>query len=371
MDNHTQTLRYPAPKLGIALSSSAQLYLMPAEIVSGPFAAGLLSADRAVPLAQFGHAFSSVHMAARTRDSLNAYHLNVKEARGLHDTADEILSALQAPLPIFAGMDMNVPIVMGIVNATPDSFSNQGEHYAAEDAIAAALSMVEAGARIIDVGGESTRPGAEIVPVDEEIRRIEPVVRALANKGICVSIDTRNAATMAFAVSCGARIINDVTALTGDADAMRVVASCDAGVILMHMQGEPQTMQHSPDYAFAPFDVFDYLRERVAACEAAGIDRSRLCVDPGIGFGKTMDHNLSIMRWLGIYRGLGLPVLLGVSRKSLIQHVCGDIPPQQRVPGSLALAVQGVRSGANIVRVHDVPETVQALRMVQAVQETE
>jgi len=371
MNNPHQILRYPAPRLGIAFSSTAQVYVAPAEIMSGIFASGLISADRALPFGGEGQAFSSVHLVTRTEDAILAYHLNVKEAQGLHGGADAAILALQSPLPNFAGLDMSQPQIMGIVNVTPDSFSSQGEHFSPSDAIAGALSMVDAGASIIDVGGESTRPGADVIPSDEEIRRVDPVIRALAEKGICVSIDTRNAATMAHAVSIGAKIINDVTGLSGDPDSLHVAKSCDAAIILMHMQGEPQTMQADPQYAFAPFDVYDYLKHRLQVCVDAGIDKKRLCVDPGIGFGKAKHHNLSIMRWLGLYRALGVPVLLGASRKSLIQHVCGDTPTSQRLAGSLSLAVQGVRSGVNIVRVHDVPETHQALAMLCAVQQEE
>jgi len=176
---------------------------------------------------------------------------------------------------------------------------------------------------------------------------------------------------MSHAVSAGARIINDVTGLTGDPDSLSVAQKTGAAIVLMHMQGEPQTMQASPEYAFAAFDVFDYLKERLKACADIGIPLERLCVDPGIGFGKTVQHNLSIMRWLPLYRALGVPLLLGVSRKSMIQHVCGETPTDMRLPGSLSLAVQGVRSGANIVRVHDVADTHQALQMLQAVETAE
>jgi dihydropteroate synthase len=251
---------------------------------------------------------------------------------------------------------------MGIVNVTPDSFSDGGEAFSAEAAIARALAMVDAGADLIDVGGESTRPGAQPVPPEEEEGRVLPVVRALAGHGITVSIDTRHARVMESAVAAGARIINDVTALAGDPDAMRVAAGSGADLCLMHMQGDdPRTMQAAPCYACAPLDVLDGLAGRVAACEAAGIERSRICIDPGIGFGKTLEHNAQILGSLALLHGLGLPVLLGVSRKSFIPRLCKGEDARHRLPGTLAAELAGLDAGMHVLRVHDVPETVQAL----------
>ncbi|WP_337995789.1 dihydropteroate synthase [Oleispirillum naphthae] len=370
-EHSVQRMRYPAPGLGIAFPSAAQVYLAPADLLSGAAARGIVESGRAVWFGGTEQAFCCAYLVARAADKVSVYRLSVREVEGLHPQTDALLETLQDPLPDFAGLPMDRPHVMGIVNVTPDSFSDGGERIEAETAIAAALAMADAGATIIDVGGESTRPGAAEVPPEEEIRRVAPVVRALAERGVCVSVDTRHAATMAAAVEAGARIINDVTALAGDPEALRVARASGVDVVLMHMRGEPQTMQADPVYDCAPFDVFDYLRGRVAACAAAGIERKRLCVDPGIGFGKTMDHNLSILRWLSLYRGLGVPVLLGASRKSLIARVCGDMPPKARLPGSLAIALAGLRGGANIVRVHDVAETVQAVRMQAAIDRAE
>lgn len=277
----------------------------------------------------------------------------------------------RASLPPFAGLSMEGrtrPVVMGIVNVTPDSFSDGGDRFDPEAALTAALAQWEAGAEILDIGGESTRPGAAPISPDEEQRRILPVVRALANRGLRVSVDTRHASTMAAAVQAGAAILNDITALDGDPKALAVAARCGVPVILMHMQGQPQTMQQAPHYSDAPQEVFDYLATRIAACEAAGIPRSLLCVDPGIGFGKTLDHNRAILSRLGLYHRLGCPVLLGASRKSLISHIMGrDVPPKQRLGGSLALALAAAAQGVQIVRVHDVAETVQALRVWESV----
>ena len=256
---------------------------------------------------------------------------------------------------------------MGVINVTPDSFSDGGEALDPGAALERGRTMMEAGAAILDVGGESTRPGAVPVSEDDEMSRVLPVVRGLADLGFVVSIDTRRAAVMEAATDAGARIINDVTALTGDPRSLEVASSSGAHVVLMHMLGEPGTMQDDPRYEDAAGEVFDYLAGRVSACEAAGIDRGRIAVDPGIGFGKTLDHNLEIIRRLDLYRELGLPLVLGVSRKSLIAKMSRGEPPKERLPGSLAAALAGVTRGAGILRVHDVAETRQALEVWAAI----
>ncbi len=260
----------------------------------------------------------------------------------------------------FAGLALDRPLVMGIVNVTPDSFSDGGETADADAAIARGLTMLAAGADILDIGGESTRPGAEPVSAAEEARRVLPVIGALVRHGAVVSVDTRRAATMAAAAAAGARIVNDVTALAGDPDALVVAAGCHMPVILMHMQGEPRTMQSDPRYACAPLDIYDFLAARIDACEAAGIRRAEIAVDPGIGFGKTLAHNLHVLDRLSVLTALGCPIVLGVSRKSFIAHIGQGEPPGQRLGGSLAAALAGVARGVHILRVHDVAETRQA-----------
>lgn len=267
----------------------------------------------------------------------------------------------------FAGLTLDRPLIMGIVNATPDSFSDGGEAFTFEDAVARGLKMLEDGANIIDVGGESTRPGAAPITLEDEIERSVPVVERLAREGATVSIDTRHAQVMRAALDAGAAIINDVSALSG-AGSLDIVAGSDASVVLMHMQGEPGTMQSDPTYDDAPGEVLAYLKTRVQACEAAGIARERIAVDPGIGFGKTVKHNLEILKHLDLYQDLGLALLLGASRKSFIGQVAEEPDAQRRVPGSIAAALWGVARGANILRVHDVAETVQALKLWQAIQ---
>jgi dihydropteroate synthase len=268
----------------------------------------------------------------------------------------------------FAGLSLDRPRLMGVINVTPDSFSDGGEAFAAEAAIARGLQLWREGADIIDVGGESTRPGAAPVGVRDELERVIPVVRGLAAAGVLVSIDTRHARVMAASIEAGARIVNDVTALTGDAGALPLVARCGVSAVLMHMQGDPRTMQDAPAYEHAADEVRAWLADRVDACRAAGVPKSHLAVDPGIGFGKTVAHNLDILGRLSLYRDIGCALVVGVSRKSIIARLSrGEPPPKQRVAGSLAAGLAALQRGAHILRVHDVAETRQAVDVWQAI----
>ncbi len=287
-------------------------------------------------------------------------------SNGLAGQFDERLAAVCAPR-VLPGRDPAspdpAPSVMGIINVTPDSFSDGGDFYDASLAIDHGLGLMEQGAEILDIGGESTRPGADPVTVEEELQRVLPVVEALAAAGATVSIDTRHAAVMRAALDAGARIINDVTALTGDPDSMAAVAESGAPVILMHMQGEPRTMQAAPDYQDAPLDVYDHLAGRIEACVAAGIARDRITVDPGIGFGKTVDHNAEILRHTALFHGLGCPLLIGVSRKSFIGVLSAGEPAKERLAGSLAAGLVALSQGAQMLRMHDVAQTRQAVKV--------
>ncbi len=254
---------------------------------------------------------------------------------------------------------------MGILNTTPDSFSDGGDFAAHDTAIAAGLAMARAGADIVDVGGESTRPGAAVIAPEDEQARILPVVRALAPH-VAVSVDTRNAATMQAALDAGARIINDVSALTHDPDALRVVAAARCPVVLMHMRGTPATMTGLTEYSDVACDVVEELEARIAAAEDAGILRANIVIDPGIGFAKTAAQNVAVMARLPLLFNLGCRVLLGASRKSVIGHVTGVQNAKDRLPGSLAAHGFAAMAGASVVRVHDVPETVQALQVISA-----
>jgi dihydropteroate synthase len=278
------------------------------------------------------------------------------------------LARLSSPPEQWAGVRLDRPLVIGVLNVTPDSFSDGGRWFEPERAIAHSRALLEAGADIIDVGGESTRPGAAPLLPGEEIRRIEPVVRALAASGAVVSIDTRHCAVMSAALDAGARIVNDVSALTHDPDSLGLVARRHPAVILMHMRGEPRTMQHDPVYDFPLVEVLEYLEARIAACIAAGVPREAIAVDPGIGFGKLLPHNLDILAGIGAFHTLGCAVVLGVSRKSMIARLSLGEPPEARLPGSLAAALFAVQQGVQILRVHDVAKTRQALAVWRAIE---
>jgi dihydropteroate synthase len=259
---------------------------------------------------------------------------------------------------------LDQPQVAGIVNVTPDSFSDGARFEKAEAAVEAGFAMAEAGAAIVDVGGESTRPGARPVWEGDEIERVLPVVSQLAAGGTAVAIDTRKSAVMQAALVAGAAMVNDVSALTYDERSAEAVASAGCPVVLMHHLGTPETMQQAPSYDKPVlFAVYDWLQERIEVAEAAGIERERIVVDPGIGFGKTVQHNLELINGLALLHGLGCPVMLGASRKRTIGALSGEAPADQRLPGSLAFALKGAEQGAQLLRVHDVPETVQALRI--------
>lgn len=264
-------------------------------------------------------------------------------------------------------LDLSHPVVMGVLNVTPDSFSDGGRHVALEDALEAAGRMVEEGAGIIDIGGESTRPGALEVPVEEELRRVLPVIEALRGRlAVPLSIDTRKPQVMRAAVAEGVDLINDVNALRAPG-ALEAAARSGAAVCLMHMQGEPETMQVDPRYQDVVGEVRQFLSARVAACDAAGIPRTRLILDPGIGFGKRLEHNLALLARLGEL-GNGLPLLVGVSRKALFGTLLGR-PVHERLAGSLAAATAAVLAGANLIRTHDVAATVDAVRVAAALRE--
>ena len=275
------------------------------------------------------------------------------------------LTAPRAPLRLRERVvRLDQPQVAGILNVTPDSFSDGGRFDDAESAAQAGFAMAEAGAAIVDVGGESTRPGAKPVWEGDEIERVLPAITRLAAGGTAVSIDTRKAAVMEAALGAGAAMVNDVSALTWDERSPDAVARAGCPVVLMHHQGSPETMQHSPSYdGPVLFAVYDWLEARIAAAEAAGIERERIVVDPGIGFGKNVQHNLDLLNGLALLHGLGCPIMLGASRKRMIGALSAEAPAEARLPGSLALALKAADQGAQLLRVHDVPETVQALRV--------
>ncbi|MEO2091167.1 MAG: dihydropteroate synthase [Gemmataceae bacterium] len=259
------------------------------------------------------------------------------------------------------------PLVMGIVNVTPDSFSDGGKFFDPTAAVEHALKLVADGADILDVGGESTRPGATPVPLDEELRRVVPVVAELAKRtAVPISVDTMKAEVARQCLAAGAHIINDVTGLRGDPDMVRVAAESGAGVVVMHMKGNPQTMHLDPNYTDVVAEVGAFFDERIAALTAAGVPRDAICLDPGIGFGKKLDHTLTQLANLGAYTRFGLPVCLGVSRKGFLGQITGRERPE-RMPASLAVACFAVAQGAvHVLRVHDVAPTRDAVKMWEA-----
>jgi dihydropteroate synthase len=353
-----------------------RLWLRPLGLVYGRAAPDAVAAGLARPLARPGLAFTfveSIGLGSERRPvSVTA---PIAEFEGwlagagarFSLRARDRLALLSAPRPSWAGFPLDRPLVMGVLNVTPDSFSDGGRWFDIEGAVAHGRALIGAGVDIVDVGGESTRPGAVELPAGEEIRRVEPVVRALAETGAVVSIDTRHKAVMERALRAGARIVNDVSALTQDPDSLALLAECGAPVVLMHMLGEPRTMQRQPVYASPLVEVLEYLEARIAACGVAGIPRERIVVDPGIGFGKLVPHNLELIAGIGAFHALGCGVALGVSRKSMIARLSRGEPPDGRLPGSLAAALCAVQQGVQILRAHDVAETRQALALWGAI----
>ena len=268
----------------------------------------------------------------------------------------------------FAGLSLDRVRLMGILNVTPDSFSDGGRLASAEAAVAKGLQLVEQGADIDNIGGESTRPGAAPVPLEEELRRALPVVEGLAKRGVLVSIDTRHAPVMQAALGAGARIVNDVSGLTHDQAALPLLAQRECSIVLMHMLGTPQDMNSRADYGDVTGEVADWLMARVTACETAGIARARLALDPGLGFAKKAEHSLALLQGVDRLLALGMPLLIGASRKSFIGKLSGGggatSKPGDRLGGSLAVALLMVQAGVRLLRVHDVAETAQALKML-------
>jgi dihydropteroate synthase len=333
-------------------------YLIPRGLLSGPAAARAVNAGVALPLAGGSLAFAAVDAIERVGGEEGH-----RRALSLSDTrafAPDLIAGFTQPRASWVGFDLKRPLIMGVLNVTPDSFSDGGDLADASAAIDHGRTMLAAGADIIDVGGESTRPGAQPVPPAEEAARILPVVRALAEAGAAVSIDTRRASVMDQAVKAGARIINDVTALTGDPESARIAVRSGVAVVLMHMLGDPRTMQLDPRYDDVTCDLLDYFAARLATLEGLGLDRARIAIDPGIGFGKKDVHNLRLLDELAAFHVFGCPILLGASRKSFIGRLSRGEQPKQRAAGTLAAHQMGYDRGVQIVRVHDVADSFQA-----------
>ncbi len=348
----------------------AGVYLRPAGWLGG--IAGRLAVEqgKAGLIAGAWSAFSLVEVVRRDGERVKRNWLSYPEVAASSEMAlSGLLTQITATRVPIAGLPMTEPQIMGIVNVTPDSFSDGGQFLASDAAIAHGQQLQRDDASMLDIGGESTRPGAEPVSDDQEIERVVPVLKGLkglANVNAILSIDTRKPSVMKHAAAAGAGFINDVTALTFSPDSLTTAAKTGLPICLMHSQGTPQTMQNNPQYDEVVLDVYDYLSDRIAACLQAGIDKNRIIIDPGIGFGKAVRHNLALIDEVAMFHGLGVPILLGASRKSFIGAVVGDKDANKRLPGSLAAALNGLQSGVQILRVHDVGETVQAVQIWQA-----
>lgn len=355
-----------------AIPGDAQLYLRPVNFNDGPFADPAASRAVAGGLAWFGavqciirHNGQRSHSIVLTFDDLRV--MFAKLSNSMRARAEQLWQAMLAPrAPLQLGdrlVPMSKPQTMGILNLTPDSFSGDGLAGDVQNAVGAAYSLSAHGAAVVDIGAESTRPGAKPVWEGDEIARLDPVLKGLVGSGLALSLDTRKAAVMQHGLAHGVTMINDVSALRYDSESLAAVAASPAYVVLMHSAGDPQTMQDAPVYDDVLLDVFDHLEARIGACVAAGINKSRILVDPGIGFGKTLRHNLDLINGIGLFHGLGCPIVLGVSRKAMIGALSREEPSDARLAGGLALGLQGVHQGVQVLRTHDVADTVQALKV--------
>jgi len=343
------------------------LYLQPRGLVWGAAAREAAQSGAGGLIAGGATGFTTGEIIAREGGVVRRSWMSYGALKAAHDPMlVERLALIEAPRPPVAGLDFARPCIMGVVNVTPDSFSDGGQNPDPASAIAHGRALGAEGAHVLDVGGESTRPYAEPLPLADERDRALPVVAALAGDGHVVSIDTRKSAVMREAVAAGARIVNDVSALTHDPESLAAVRDLRVPVVLVHSQGDPTTMQIDPRYGDVVLDVFDALAARIAECEAAGIGRRLIIADPGIGFGKTAEHNLALLGGLGLLHGLGVPLLVGASRKGFIGRLTGENVAARRVAGSLGAALAIVMQGVQVVRVHDVAETRQALAVWRA-----
>ncbi len=356
-ENHPQS---PASLRGFCVDSedsARRLYLIPRGMTNGAAAKRAVSSGLAERLGAGDFSFDHVDILTKAPGKPGERRPCV--LKDIPAIARPLLDGLRAPQSDFAGLSLDRVRMMGVVNVTPDSFSDGGEFLDHAAAIAHGCALIEAGADILDVGGESTRPGATPVSIEEESRRVLPVIEGLASRNAVVSIDTRHAEIMRRAIEAGARIINDVTAL-GDPKAQAIAAESGAAIILMHMQGEPATMQHRPFYEDVTAALLDYFDERLQVLERRGIRREQIAIDPGIGFGKDDRHNLQLFDELAAFHVFGCPVAIGASRTGLIARLSRGEEPKERVAGSLALHQWAMDRGARIVRVHDVAEAAQA-----------
>lgn len=347
--------------------ADGKIYLRPLGFLYGPQADAAIEDGLALPLAGGPIAFACVELIEGAPGKSKAY---IFSATALSEAGDPDLRSrldrvTRARAP-FAGLDLSRPALMGIVNVTPDSFSDGGLYNETEGAVAHAAALIKDGAAIVDIGGESTRPGSDTVAVQDELARVLPVLEGLKGTSAAISIDTRKAEVARAAAKAGAKIFNDVSAFTYDPDSLQAAVDTGLDVVLMHAQGEPKTMQDNPTYADVVLEVFDYLEARIEACAEAGIPTARIAADPGLGFGKTLEHNLALFANVSLFHGLGVPLLIGASRKQFIRRFGQAAEPKAREPGSYAAAIASASQGAQFFRVHDVAGTSQALGVWRA-----
>ena len=352
--------------------ADAKLYLRPIGFLYGPPAEAAVGEGLALPLAggPLGGeplAFTAGVLIEGTPRKSTRLLLAADALKGACDAdLKALLKRVTAARPPFAGIARAAPVLMGIVNVTPDSFSDGGLYDTTEGAIAHAAELTSQGAAIVDIGGESTRPGSDTVHETDELARIVPVIEGLKGIDAAISIDTRKASVAQAAAKAGAAILNDVSALTYDPKSLATAVKAKLALVLMHAQGEPKTMQDDPRYDDVVLEVFDYLEARIEAAKAAGIPSARIAADPGLGFGKTLAHNLKLLASLSLFHGLGVPLLVGASRKKFIGGVGQGKDPRLREPGSHAAAIAAASQGVQILRVHDVAGTSQALAVWRA-----
>ena len=347
-----------------------QTYLRPFSFLGENEGIVLSKTDKAIRLANGKRFFTKVEVITRKKKISKKIYtvenflkiVEKKKNKVLLDSLNELVKPrnLFKKKKLFKKKDF---YIFGILNITPDSFSDGGDNLVLSKAIKTAESMSRNGSDFIDIGGESTRPGAEKVKVRDEIIRVLPMIQYLEKNRIKISLDTRNSSTMKLGLLSGVSIINDVSALTNDSNSVRVIQEFKPPIILMHMPGTPKNMMNNTNYNNVVLDIFDYLNERIQFCESRGIKKENIIIDPGIGFGKTSEQNLEVLKNISIFHSLGCPIMLGVSRKRFITDLYNDLAPKDRLPGSIATALNSFNQGIQIMRVHDVPETQQALEI--------
>jgi dihydropteroate synthase len=343
-----------------------RLHLNPIGLLYGPPGKGALAEGLALPLAGGPIAFTAAELIEGAPGHAKRRLFTAPALAQSHDgDLAALLARVTAPRPPFAGLALDRPRLMGIVNVTPDSFSDGGLYDTTEGAITHAAELAAAGADIVDIGGESTRPGSDAVEEEDERARVLPVIEGLSGLRAVISVDTRKASVARAAAAAGAKIFNDVSALSYDPGSRAAAAESGLAIVLMHAKGEPKTMQDNPTYADVVLEVFDYLDARIEAAVAAGVDRSRIAADPGLGFGKTLAHNLTLLAHTALFHGLGVPLLIGASRKRFVDLGQGK-DPRAREAGSYAAAIAAAGQGAQMFRVHDVAGTAQAFAVWRA-----